>query len=228
MFFSAITSTKKKTAGVNTCKYIIVHHTAWWTFASNLRYLSEWTAQASVHYIVWPDGEIGKIGQDTDILWHAWQSQRGTLSDMNKYSIWIEVVWPDYWKYSKVGFSEEQKKDLWDLIIYLMKEHNIPIENVLRHKDVAPWRKTDIADSFWNTEYSSWQDYLTSLFLTKNSMTEENYKSIYENAIKETWVSPIFTNFSKDAQVKYLLWAWLARLEFKIKENLINRIKEKK
>jgi hypothetical protein len=41
MFFTAITNTKKKTAGVNTCEYIIVHHTAGGNFFSNMNYLSE-------------------------------------------------------------------------------------------------------------------------------------------------------------------------------------------
>jgi N-acetyl-anhydromuramyl-L-alanine amidase AmpD len=182
-----------------------------------MNYLSEWTAQVSVHYIIWTDWEVGKIGQDTDILWHAWQSQRGKLSDMNRYSIWIEVVWPDYGKYPKVWFSDEQKTALAELLAYLCDLHNIRKENILRHKDVAPGRKTDIADSFWSNQYSSWESYLTTLFLTRNNM-EWNYKEIYENAIKETWVAPVFTDFTKDWQIKYLLWAWLARLEARIKE----------
>ena len=29
----------------------------------------------------------------------------------------------------------------------------IPMTNVLRHKDIAPKRKVDIADTFWNDKY---------------------------------------------------------------------------
>ena len=38
----------------------------------------------------------------------------------------------------------------------------IPKENVLRHKDIAPNRKNDIADIFWNNKYASWKDYQDS------------------------------------------------------------------
>jgi N-acetyl-anhydromuramyl-L-alanine amidase AmpD len=44
-----------------------------------------------------------------------------------------------------------------------MATFNIPKENVLRHKDIRPKRKTDIADIFWNNKYKSWKDYQNSL-----------------------------------------------------------------
>lgn len=40
---------------------------------------------------------------------------------------------------------------------------NIPFTNVLRHKDIAPKRKIDIADTFWKNEYISWGQYIGSL-----------------------------------------------------------------
>ena len=42
-----------------------------------------------------------------------------------------------------------------------MAVFNIPKENVLRHRDIAPKRKIDIADSFFpNNDYKKWRDSL--------------------------------------------------------------------
>ena len=55
--FTEKTSTNKKSWGVNTCTGIVIHHTAWWTFKSNMKYLSESPAKASVHFVIWENWE---------------------------------------------------------------------------------------------------------------------------------------------------------------------------
>lgn len=185
MEFTKILQTSKKTSWVNTCQFIILHHTAWWTFDSNCTLLSTWSAQASCHYIVWYNWEVGKIWNDTDILWHAGQSNWWTLEDMNNYSIWIEVVWPDqnWW------FSQTQMNKVNELVVFLAREHNIPKQNILRHKDIAPGRKTDIADTFWNTNFSSYSEYINNLF--NNLVNMSKYTNILNNAIAN-WYVPLF------------------------------------
>jgi N-acetyl-anhydromuramyl-L-alanine amidase AmpD len=46
----------------------------------------------------------------------------------------------------------------------LCQKYAIPKENVLRHKDIAPGRKIDIADSFWNGQAKSFEDYKNLIF----------------------------------------------------------------
>ena len=63
---------------------------------------------------------------------------------MNQYSIWIEIIWP----LADGGFTDKQRETVAKLTLELCTIHKIPKENVLRHKDIAPGRKVDVADSF--------------------------------------------------------------------------------
>ena len=142
----------------NTRQYIIVHHT-WtkhWTIKWVLNTLTKWAV--SCHYVVDINWDKYKIWNTTDILWHAWISEWKWLKDLNRYSIWIEVVW-----WAGEEFPYEQRVAVKELIQHLMATLNIPKENVLRHKDIRPKRKTDIADIFWNNKYKSWKNYQDSL-----------------------------------------------------------------
>lgn len=154
MEFERVLNTSKKSKGINTCQYIIFHNTWWGTYESNCKLLSEWTKNVSCHFVIWPDGQMAKIWHPEDILWHTWKSSWFWLQDeydsMNKYSIGIELVWP-----YKHWFYDKQRTALKNLTKHLMEVYWIPIYRVLRHKDVAPWRKVDIDDRLWNDEFES-------------------------------------------------------------------------
>lgn len=158
--FTDVKYTTKYTKWIkNTCQYIVLHHTWGWSYSSNLKYMTENKAQASVHFIVGLNEEVAKCWEPTRCMWHSWVSSWGSLTWMNKYSLWIEVVW--CWEY-----NIHQLISLTDLTEYLMYNFNIPKENVLRHSDLTwsgsvnkklrDWksksRKTDIwLDFFWWT-----------------------------------------------------------------------------
>lgn len=155
---------------INTCSYIIIHHTWGWGYESNLKYLTESPAQASVHFIIWPDEEVAKCWEPKRCMWHAGQSERWDLSWMNKYSLWIEVVWTGQ-------YNTKQLIRLTDLVEYLMKVYSIPKENVLTHADICQrwdfskkkilwdWkrasRKVDIAKSFFPMWFETRRNQLT-------------------------------------------------------------------
>lgn len=62
-----------------------------------------------------------------------------------------------------------------------MSAYNIPKENVIRHKDIAPGRKPDVADTFWGTGYRTYKDY-------QDTLTPVLYVSDEDNAVKaEIW-----------------------------------------
>ena len=145
----------------NTCEYIIIHHT--WTWEWTIKWVLDWLYKrddyASCHFVIDTNGDAYKIWNPTDILWHAWESSWWKRKDMNKYSLWIEVIWPlsDGW------FTSYQKVAVKKLIQHLMSAFKIPKENVLRHKDIAPKRKWDISDTFfspWYTGYEQFRDKL--------------------------------------------------------------------
>lgn len=180
MKYDLILSTKKKSAWKNTCEMIILHHTAGWTFKWNMEYLANSNKQASAHYVVWQNGEVGKIWEDTDILWQAWTSAWNWKTDLNKYSIWIEIVWP--W------FTDIQRDKVDELVLELISKHNIKKENLARHKDIAPWRKVDPDDSLWNTRYPNFEAYKNFLFSKLTIMTAIwFYEEIYNKENPNGW-----------------------------------------
>lgn len=157
--FKQTLETKNKTKGVNSKQFIILHHTA--TGEGTIKgVLNQLTNVLSCHFVVDTNGDAYKIGSPDDILWHAGESSWGKLTDMNRYSLGIEVIGP----LKDGGFTDAQRKTVRALVQHLMAVFNIPSSNVLRHRDIAPKRKTDIADSFWKidrTEFKQYQDSLT-------------------------------------------------------------------
>lgn len=212
--FKQILKTKNITPGVNTCEYVILHHTATWEWT--IKWVINWfvwSRQASAHYVIDTNGDIYKIWNDTAILWHAWLSKWQWKNDLNKYSIWIEVIWPltNWW------FTDNQKKSVWELLKYLSDKYGIKKENILRHKDISPGRKTDIADSFWNKDFQTFEDYKNNLFDKKEIMWKTKYTDIMNNVIKETGFTPIFwthewSNTISEQEVKELIEIACARL----------------
>ena len=77
-------------------------------------------------------------------------------STMNYYSIGIEVVSDGY------TFSDAQRISMRNLVSFLMDIHKLHHSSIIRHKDIAPGRKRDIGDNFWNNNFSSWQAYQES------------------------------------------------------------------
>lgn len=149
-------------AGKNTCKYIVLHHTGTkeGTINGVLDGLNKRADYASCHYCVDTNGDVYKMGNDTDILWHAGVSSWNGLTDLNNHSIGIETIGP----MSNGGFTDEQRKAVAELIKYLCDLHGLTADNVVRHKDIAPQRKVDIADTFWNGVSPSWADWKKSIF----------------------------------------------------------------
>lgn len=158
MKYDKILTTTKKTSGKNTCEMIVLHHTGWWTFEWNCSLLSSWNKEVSAHYVVWQLWEICKIWNDSDILWHAWESEWLWRKDINKYSIWIEIVNDWY------NFTDIQRSAVEKLIIDIIEKYDIKKENIVRHKDIAPNRKVDIYDTFWNNKFSSYNEYINYIY----------------------------------------------------------------
>lgn len=157
--FKATFSTNNKTKWVNTCQYIILHHTATWegTLKGVINTLTKWAV--SCHFVVDTNWDAYKIGDPKDILWHAGVSEWKGKKMMNNYSVGIEIIGP----LSDWGFTDEQRHTVYWLTQHLMSVLNIPKENVIRHKDISPWRKSDVADSFWNNKYKTYKDYQDTL-----------------------------------------------------------------
>ncbi len=173
-FKKSFPTPRTHSAGKNACKYIIVHHTA--TDGASIKgVIRELTIgiRASAHFVIDTNGDAYKIGNPTDILWHAGESRWGDLKGMNQYSMGIEIVGPQ----PDGGFTPAQKDTARKLIQHLMAVFNIPQENVLKHADLTwagsaekknwDWksssRKVDVARTFVREFNNSWREYQLSL-----------------------------------------------------------------
>lgn len=147
---------KDWSAVINTCSYIVLHHTAWGTYESNIKILCKNNNNVSCHFIIWKGGEIAQISNPIYCTRHAWKSKRDGKTSLNYYSIGIEIV--SDW----TNFNDKQRKSTRELVNYLINNYWISEQNIIRHKDIAPWRKIDVWDNFWNKNYSSWDKYQQS------------------------------------------------------------------
>ena len=135
--------TTKKSAGTNLCTGIVIHHTAGGTFESNMRYLSTSQAKASVHFVIWPNWEVGKIWDPKDILRHAGNGSWWGTPNVNTKFLGIEVV--GFWDYNIHQFLR-----LTDLVEYLMGNFPIDRDNIVRHSDVTQDREITRARTLWD------------------------------------------------------------------------------
>lgn len=170
--FTKKLTTTKKSPGVNVDTGIVIHHTAGGTFESNMRYLSQSTAKASVHFVIGENWEVGKIGDPKDILWHAGNWTWGGCDNVNYKFLGIEVV-------GSGEYNIHQFLALTDLVEYLMGNFPIDKDNIVRHQDVTQareitrkrelrdWKrktiKHDIEQTFFvnNEHFKIWRDQLT-------------------------------------------------------------------
>ncbi|WP_224249610.1 N-acetylmuramoyl-L-alanine amidase [Hyalangium gracile] len=125
---------------------IIMHHTASNNAAQDLVQLTKKGTGVSAHYLIAPDGTVYQLVDDDKRAWHAGVSAiREEKTDVNSRSIGIELTNDGL---GKTPFTEEQYEALEKLVPYLAVTYDIPMENILGHRDVAPKRKTDPADNF--------------------------------------------------------------------------------
>lgn len=91
-----LVGTKKKSAGKNSKRFVVVHYTAHDNFEGDVKQLSTADAKVSCHLVIGRDGEITQIGSFDDILWHAGPSKWKGVNGLNSHSIGIELTNPGY------------------------------------------------------------------------------------------------------------------------------------
>jgi N-acetylmuramoyl-L-alanine amidase len=85
-----------------------------------------------------------QLAQTKDITWHAGVSRWKTYRDVNKISVGIEQEHLD----GVTDWPESQIKATAYVCRLLMEKYNIPVENIVGHRDVAPGRKVDPDTNF--------------------------------------------------------------------------------
>ncbi|MCB0801726.1 MAG: N-acetylmuramoyl-L-alanine amidase [Flavobacteriales bacterium] len=122
----------------NTC--IILHHTAGKSFKSDLNWMLNPESKVSAHYLIGEQGEIAQLVKDKDIAWHAGKSEWNGKSNVNNFSIGIECSGDT----TKKPFTDIQFDALVFLVKKLKKEYDIPLSDIISHREIAPGRKVDL------------------------------------------------------------------------------------
>ena len=117
---------------------IVIHYTATSSFEEAKETLCNKASKVSAHYLISADGKVFRLINETKRAWHAGVSKWGSITDINSYSIGVEL--------SNDGFSPFGEKLMMSLELLLdevVKKWEIPACRVLAHSDVSPGRKID-------------------------------------------------------------------------------------
>lgn len=157
-----------KTKKIIKPEYIILHFTANCSTHETLKAFWNIVRPVSSHYVISTNGTIVQMVDESKRAWHAGTSSWHGNSQMNTYSIGIEITNPGYSEINKepctdhkdiwntttgqlvIGssnlwypFTEQQIHTVIEVCHDIMKRYNIPPSHILGHSDIAPGRKLD-------------------------------------------------------------------------------------
>lgn len=126
---------------------IILHYTGMKSTTAALDRLCDPAAKVSAHYLVEEDGRIWALVDESKRAWHAGKSFWRGITDVNSASIGIEIANPGH-QLGYRSFPLKQIAAIQELVLAIIKRHNLPASSVLAHADVAPARKADPGEMF--------------------------------------------------------------------------------
>ena len=175
----------KKARKLKDIKFVIIHYTGMQSEIESLNRLKDPKHKVSAHYLISRAGSVTKMINERMVAWHAGKSKWKKFTNLNKYSIGIELVNKGH-QYGYEKFPEDQIKSLIKLCKILKKKYKISTENFLGHSDIAPLRKKDPGEKFpWfrlsKFKLGVWykNSKLADFKYHKNS-TKDFFKNIYK------------------------------------------------
>jgi N-acetylmuramoyl-L-alanine amidase len=126
---------------------IILHYTGMETGEPAEAWLCAPESEVSSHYLVHEDGRVVQMVRESDRAWHAGRGSWRGLSDVNSFSIGIEIVNPGPLR-DHPDFEAAQIEAVIALCLDIAARHAVVAERVLAHSDVAPGRKADPGERF--------------------------------------------------------------------------------
>lgn len=138
----------------NTVSYIVVHDVgARSTAKNNVDYFSGGNRNASAHYFV-DDTSIWQSVEDNKGAWHVGDGN-ARYGITNTNSIGIEMCLPSG------TVTAKTEANTVDLVKYLMKKYNVPVNRVVRHYDAS--RKNCPAQFNLDGKWTRWNNFKKKL-----------------------------------------------------------------
>ena len=126
---------------------LVLHYTGMETGQGALDRMRDPEAKVSAHYMVWEDGRVVRLVDESRRAWHAGLSSWQGDDDLNSRSIGIEIVNPGH-EFGYRAFPDVQIDAVMELSKGILSRHRIPPRNVIAHSDIAPGRKEDPGELF--------------------------------------------------------------------------------
>lgn len=125
---------------------VIIHSTATKDKESPLNWLCNPESKVSAHYLIDQLGGIWHLVHEQNIAWHAGESAFNGMSNVNRFSVGIELVNIND---GHSAYPDSQLAACSDLVSVICKDYGLKPEAVVGHADIAPGRKTDPAGFPW-------------------------------------------------------------------------------
>ncbi|MBR85933.1 MAG: N-acetylmuramoyl-L-alanine amidase [Rhodospirillaceae bacterium] len=126
---------------------LVIHYTGMQSLDQALQRLMSSNSQVSAHYLISRKGEIFKLVSEEKRAWHAGVSYWRGETDINSYSIGIELENPGH-EFGYSTFPKGQMSVLTELCVEVINKYSISPENIVGHSDIAPRRKKDPGELF--------------------------------------------------------------------------------
>lgn len=168
---------------------IVIHYTASMNINGTISWFKNPESKVSAHYIIGRGGRIVQMVKHKDKAWHAGKSSWKGRTNVNKFSIGIELVGT-----KDSGFTEEQYDSTACICALIQNEYNHAFEYV-GHSDIAPGRKVDPGEHWdWNKFNLSLNRYLNpeekELDVTEDKDEEETHIEPGKD-VPETWMEKL-------------------------------------
>ena len=99
-------------------KFVIIHYTGMQSEIESIKRLKNPKSKVSCHYLINRKGKIVKMVKDLNIAWHAGKSKWKKYTNINDYSIGIELENKGH-NFGYTNFSTRQYSSLRKLIFFL-------------------------------------------------------------------------------------------------------------
>jgi len=118
--------------------HIVLHHTSG-AYAGSVSWCSDPVSKVSYHCIIARNGKRTVLALPSQRTWHAGVSSWQGRKDANSWSVGLAWEGDTY----QTPLSEDALLSAVEYLLPILREHHIPLANILRHADIAPGRKDD-------------------------------------------------------------------------------------